>query len=295
VSIHQHAAIGDTIYFWAGSNDTSGSGADGASSLFDVREAGAAAGAAPLLSGSGTLLSHANYPPGCYEIAVAATSANGFADGDTCAVFFTLTVDSQNPTGFVGSFTLGPAPADVQEWLGTDVVDPLVTAKGAGLLFDSTISSATSQLSFVCTESIATNDNWVGNTVIVEDVSTGDTVIRYVADVVAAENRIIIDSSATFTVSDATPDRLYVRGEVNDVYANSLLNNLSSAEVSLALSNIGLHYLVDTALPTNWATDITSDSALDQLTSGSKGVNTAKLNNAAVLGVGTSGDKWRGS
>ena len=45
MSIHQHAAIGDTLYFWAGSNNTSGSGADGTSPVYDVREAGASADA----------------------------------------------------------------------------------------------------------------------------------------------------------------------------------------------------------------------------------------------------------
>jgi hypothetical protein len=106
--IHQTATIEDTVYFWFAANDTSGSGADGATPLFDVREAGAAAGAAPLLSGTPTLLSHVNYPAGCHEIAVAATTGNGFAADDTFAVFCTLLVDSQNPSGFVGSCTLTP-------------------------------------------------------------------------------------------------------------------------------------------------------------------------------------------
>ena len=108
MSGHQTATIEDTVYFWFAANDTSGSGGDGASPLFDVREAGAAAGAIPLLSGTPTLLSHANYPAGCHEIAVAATTGNGFAADDTFAVFCTLAIDSQNPSGFVGSCTLTP-------------------------------------------------------------------------------------------------------------------------------------------------------------------------------------------
>ncbi len=118
MSGHQHATLEDTVYFWFASNDTSGSGDDGASALFDVREAGAAASAAPLLSGTPDLLSHANYPAGCYEVAVAATAANGFAAGDTFAVFCTLAVDSQNPSGFVGSCTLGPIVANVTQVSG---------------------------------------------------------------------------------------------------------------------------------------------------------------------------------
>jgi len=108
MSGHQTATLEDSVYFWFAANDTSGSGGDGASALYDVREAGAVASAIPLLSGSPALLSHANYPAGCYEIVVAATAANGFAANDTFAVFCTLAVDSQNPTGFVGSCTLTP-------------------------------------------------------------------------------------------------------------------------------------------------------------------------------------------
>lgn len=126
--MHQHKILEDTVYFGIGSNDTSGSGDAGASPLFDVRLAGAAAGAIPVLSGSGTLLTHANFPAGCYEIAIPATAGNGFAAGNTYLVFFTILADSQNPTGFVGSFTLGPIIADLREMggdaqSGTDLKD----------------------------------------------------------------------------------------------------------------------------------------------------------------------------
>ena len=110
MSTHQNAAIEDTIFLFFGSNNTSGSGDDGASPVFDVRLAGAAAGAIPVHSGSATLLTHANYPPGAHEIAFVAGvgTGTGFAANATYGVFCTLLVDSQNPTGFVGSFTLTP-------------------------------------------------------------------------------------------------------------------------------------------------------------------------------------------
>jgi hypothetical protein len=99
--------LDDTVYFWFAANDTSGSGADGASPLYDVREGGEAAGAAPLESGTPTLLTHANYPAGLHEIAVTPTSGEGFEGGKEYAVFCTLLVDSQNPSGFVGDFKVG--------------------------------------------------------------------------------------------------------------------------------------------------------------------------------------------
>ncbi len=116
MSGHQHRTLEDTVYFWFGSNDTSGSGNDGASAGVEVRLAGAGAGDAAM-GGSHTvaLLSHGDFPNGCYEIAVIATAANSFAATATYAVFCTLTVDSQNPTGFVGSFTLDPIISNVKE------------------------------------------------------------------------------------------------------------------------------------------------------------------------------------
>ena len=107
----QYGALDDTFYMWFAANDTSGSGGDGATPAADVRLAGAAADAAPVYSPTPVLLSHANYPAGAYEIAIAATEGNGFAANNTYAVFCTLAIDAQNPTGFVGSFDLKPIKA----------------------------------------------------------------------------------------------------------------------------------------------------------------------------------------
>lgn len=111
----QYAAIDNTVYFWFAGNDTSGSGGDGASPTADVRLAGAAAGAAPVYSPTPSLLSHASYPAGAYEIAIVASAANGFAANNTYAVFCTLAIDSQNPTGFVGSFDLKPVESNITQ------------------------------------------------------------------------------------------------------------------------------------------------------------------------------------
>lgn len=108
----QYATLEDTIYLWFGSNGTSGTAADGASAVYDVREGGASSSGAPTLSGSATLLTHANYADGCYEVAIAATAANGFSANKSYGVFCTLAVDSQNPTGYIGGFRLAPVPSN---------------------------------------------------------------------------------------------------------------------------------------------------------------------------------------
>jgi len=131
--MHQYATIEDTIYLGFASNLTSGAADDGATPLFDVRLGGGAAGDAPILSGTPTLLTHANYSPGCYEVAVAATAANGFAAGNTYLVFVTLTIDSVTPASMVGSFTLGPVPANATQLSGDETA-----ANNAEAFFDGT-------------------------------------------------------------------------------------------------------------------------------------------------------------
>ena len=111
-TMKQYGALDDTFYFWFAANNTSGSGDDGASPAADVRLAGAAVDAAPVYSPTPTLLSHVDYPAGAYEITITASVANGFAADNTYAVFSTLAVDSQNPTGFVGSFDTKAVESD---------------------------------------------------------------------------------------------------------------------------------------------------------------------------------------
>lgn len=147
---HQHATLEDTLYLYFASNAKDGDGDDGASAAAHVRLGGAAAGAAPVLSPSPTLLTHASYPAGAYEVAVAATAANGFAAGNTYGVFSTLAVDTQNPTGFIGSFSLKPIPANVKEINSVAAATPgaagglLIAGSNAATTFATlTVSGAT--------------------------------------------------------------------------------------------------------------------------------------------------------
>lgn len=109
MSQYKEAEIGDTVYFWFAANTTAGTAGDGASPLYDVRLAGAAAGAIPTASGTPTLLTHANYTDGLHEIAIDTT---GYAAGEY-AVFCTLTISTVNPAGFCGSFRLKAAGASI--------------------------------------------------------------------------------------------------------------------------------------------------------------------------------------
>jgi hypothetical protein len=84
-------------------------------------------------------------------------------------------------------------------------------------------------------------------------------------------NGQVVAASVTGAVGSVTGAVGSVTGNVGGNVVGSVGSNLElgptevNAQCDTALSDIGLQYLVNTALPTNWATDITANSALDQL------------------------------
>ena len=254
--IHQYKTLEDTIYFWFGSNDTSGSGGDGATPVYDVRLAGAAADAIPVLSGSATLLTHANYPDGCHEVAIAATAANGFAAGNTYAVFCTLLVDSQNPTGYIGSFVLGPILANLAYILahlltqtGTQVAD------GFQHFFD------------VATPAVTVADAMVGTNNALT-TKTGYTLTN-LSDANAGKLEDMLDGTgAVLTLTQLRVNSSAAGGAVD-------IDNSAGPGVSVATSAGDNHGIVVTAFGNAQAID---------LTGGATG------NGVTILGGSTSGD-----
>lgn len=162
----QYATLEDTVYLWFAANDTSGSGGDGATPVYDVRLAGAAGSAAPVLSGSATLLSHANYPPGAHEVAVAATAANGFAAGNVYAVFCTLAIDSQNPTGFIGAFALSPVLANVKELDDDANAAALLALSASGMVSGTFTGTPTTTSGADTARTEASDDHFIGRIIV---------------------------------------------------------------------------------------------------------------------------------
>lgn len=93
----------------------------------------------------------------------------------------------------------------------------MLTALDVGQLYESTIGTVTGQTEFICDVSIISDDNWIGKTVTIEDVSTGETVARWVADVVQSTDTIHINAACPFTV--VTTDKVRVHHETDATYA----------------------------------------------------------------------------
>jgi hypothetical protein len=202
---YKDAALGDTIYFWFAVNDVTGAAGDGANPLYDVRLAGAAANAAPVLSGTPTLLTHANYSDGLFEIAVAATTGNGFAAGNEYAVFCTLTISTVNPAGFVGSVKLYAAILSSYE---------VLTA----------IKNKTDSLAFTVAGDVDCNvQSWKG--AAAPDISDDATIAAAVVSAFLAGTGAV----ATDAGNSATAFKTNLGSAVNDFYKDMLLVLTSGA------------------------------------------------------------------
>jgi len=243
----QYAALDDTVYFWFAANDTSGSGGDGATPAADIRLAGAATDAAPVYSPTPVLLSHASYPAGAYEIAIAATAGNGFAANNTYAVFCTLAIDSQNPTGFVGSFDLKPIEANVTQLLGTAWLTPGVAGTpdvNAKLLGGTaqTGNDVGADVNAILTDTGTTLD------ALIKDIPT---VAEFEARTILADDYVVVGSGAlscTWTQKDdgGNPmDNVAVWICTDEAGTNVIAGTLytdSSGEVSFML-DAGTYYV----------------------------------------------------
>ena len=90
----KYIALEATIEFPFSVNDPSTGGVADADTAppFDVRLQGAAASAAPVYSGTASLLSHVNFPAGQYAAVVPATTGNGFATDSFYSVYASAAV-----------------------------------------------------------------------------------------------------------------------------------------------------------------------------------------------------------
>jgi len=186
---YKYAEIADTVYFWFAANDTTGTAADGATPLYDVRLAGAASDAAPTASGTPTLLSHANYSNGLHEIAIDTT---GYAAGEY-AVFCTLTVSTVNPAGFCGSFKLRTAGTAA---LSTNAVT--IAAGAVDSIVDEVIEGTYTMRQMLRMMAAALLGKISGGgTATITFRDTGDSANRIVATVDANGNRTAVTLTAT--------------------------------------------------------------------------------------------------
>jgi len=124
--MYKYVNLNDTVYLHFPVNNTEGSGASGVTPAVQIRRSGDVANAAPVYSATPYLLSHVSFPQGCYEVSIPATTGNGFIIGNEYNAFATISISSQNPTGYIGGFTLNPVNIS-QNIVKSGVIDALNT------------------------------------------------------------------------------------------------------------------------------------------------------------------------
>jgi hypothetical protein len=87
----------------------------------------------------------------------------------------------------------------------------MLTSKDIGQIYESTVQTVTSQTELDMDDTIVNDDDWIGLTVSITDIGTGDVSVRWIADVDQANDRIVLSSACAFTVSVADVVRVETR------------------------------------------------------------------------------------
>lgn len=211
--------------------------------------------------------------------------------------------------------------------------DTLLTSVDVGLLREDPILTVSGQDEFIMTTAITSDDNWLGNIVTIEDVSTGEVVSRWITSVVASSKTVFINADCPFTT--LAGDVLRVYRETHASYAINFYDPPTRAESASDTSTIlakllayvrlmtrkdaapttddaselaeinsnagagsGAFTPVDDTLEAQADIDVAIKAKTDQLiftVAGELDANAKSANDAPILGVGSNVDKWRGA
>ncbi len=98
----------------------------------------------------------------------------------------------------------------------------LLTARDIGQVYESTVGTVNSQdqPSFDMDTAIITDDNWIGLICTVQDITNGETVVRWIADVDQTNDRLILDDNGPLVFGDvAVGDIIRIETRVHPTFA----------------------------------------------------------------------------
>jgi len=222
--VYKYANLNDTLYFNFAVNDTDGSGSSGTLPNVKVRQSGASASAASIYSATPYLLTHADYPQGCYEVAIPATSGNGFITGNEYDIFGTITVSSQNPTGFIGGFKLSPIIANANQILGQTPIEQITSGSLAALNVIVSANSPSGSINYKM-YNLATSAE------IVNDIDSNSTQLTTLLSRLTALRAGYLDNLSSGTLAQSS-DVLTLLNRLSSARAG-YLDNLSTGAVAL--------------------------------------------------------------
>lgn len=114
----------------------------------------------------------------------------------------------------------------------------ILTSRDIGQLFESAITSVESQLIFETSADIVSNSVYVGCTITIQDISTGETVPRWVTAADATNEKITINASCPFTV--VAGDIVRIESRKDPQWAIENHDTATSAGVSAAANAVNV-------------------------------------------------------
>jgi hypothetical protein len=110
--------------------------------------------------------------------------------------------------------------------------DTLIDNFDNGLLYESVITTVTSQTEFIMTTAFAVNDVWNGMACTLEDISTGEAYAGniWISDCVALTNTLHI--SAVFPITVVAGDKIRIKDQVHPTYAMNLYDIPTKTEAA---------------------------------------------------------------
>lgn len=217
----EYVELSGTVYMGFGLNDSAGADDADSTPVFDVRLAGATASDIPILSGNCTLLSHANYEKGNYEVGIACTSGNGFAADKSYLVYVSATVNTTVFTSMIGVIK----------------TTPLTTARDLGQCLKTTVATVTSQTELKLTAGSGDNDAYNNCIVLLED-SDGDISVRHATDWVASTKSLHISSAPDFVVAATDPVRIFANTAPGQIETLDAVVDTVKADTAAALTRL---------------------------------------------------------
>jgi len=102
----------------------------------------------------------------------------------------------------------------------------ILTSADIGLLYESDITTVTSQTELIMTTGFDSDNIWRYLVLVVEDVSGTEHHVTWATSMVQSSNTIVLDSAPPFTITAATPDKVRIHAIP---HPRAALNNYAGA------------------------------------------------------------------
>ena len=189
--------------------------------------------------------------------------------------------------------------------------DTLIDSIDNGLLYESVITTVTSQVEFIMTKAFAVDDAWNGNVCSLEDTSTGESYSggRWITD--CLQGTEVLKINLAFPVTAVAGDKIRIYKERHPTHALELYGTAKTSGQNTILAKLLAYFQLalrkDGATATDNSTELTeikadggsgagtydnTSDALEARADTLDDTNITKVKGTTITGSGTAADPW---